>query len=448
MRQIPLPGGSESEPALPGDRATPLADRVRPRRLEEIVGQDAALGPGTPLRRALESGRPTSLILWGPPGSGKTTLGRLIASLTRSPFVAYSAVLAGMREIRDVVGRAETTRARGGPSTILLVDEVHRFNRAQQDAFLPHVENGTITLVGATTENPSFEVNAALLSRCRVITLRPLGADDLEAILRRALRQDEMLRETGVRVDDDALRRIAAASRGDARRALGVLEAAVVAATPGDGSGVVDLAAADAALAESPLLYDRSGDEHFNLLSALHKSLRNSDADAAIYWLVRMLRSGEAPRSVARRLVRFASEDVGLADPAALTVATAALQAFEFLGLPEGALALVEAAVYLAAAPKSNALALAHDRVMADLDAGRSGPVPLHLRNAPTALMSALGHGAGYRYAHDEDAKVAAMICLPEGLEGRLYYQPTDEGKEREIARALAEWARRREHGR
>jgi putative ATPase len=413
---------------------------VRPRTLEEILGQDAALGSGTPLRRSLQAGHLPSLILWGPPGSGKTSLAHLLAATIHSRFLAHSAVLSGVREIRQVVTLAEAERQAGQRPLTLFIDEIHRFNKAQQDAFLPHVERGTLILIGATTENPSFEVNAPLLSRCRVVVLEPLSRETIRALLSRALARDAVLRDTGVTVQAEALEALAAASRGDARRALNALEEAVRAA----GGGDVDPPAVEAILAQSPLLYDRSGEEHYNLLSALHKSLRNSDADAAVYWVVRMLRSGEDPLVIARRMIRFASEDVGLADAQALPLAVAARDAVHFLGLPEGGLALVEAAVYLAAAPKSNALDGAWRAVVKDLEAGHAEPVPPVLRNAPTGLMGSLGYGRGYRYAHDQDEKVAALQCLPDSVKDRRYYVPSSEGNERAIAEALAEWARRR----
>jgi putative ATPase len=413
---------------------------VRPGALEEFLGQEAALGPGTALRRSLEAGHLPSLILWGPPGSGKTSLAHLLAASIGSRFRAHSAVLSGVREIREVVALAEAERRAGRRPLTLFIDEIHRFNKAQQDAFLPHVERGTLILIGATTENPSFEVNAPLLSRCRVVVLEPLSRETVRTILERALDRDAVLRDSGATVRPEALEKLAAVSRGDARRALNALEEAVRAA----GGDDVDERAVEAILAQSPLLYDRAGEEHYNLLSAMHKSLRNSDADAAVYWVVRMLRSGEDPLVVARRMIRFACEDVGLADAQALTLAVAAKEAVHFLGLPEGGLALVEVAVYLAAAPKSNALYRAWKAVVKDLEAGHAGPVPAAIRNAPTGLMSSLGYGRGYRYAHDEEEKVAALQCLPDSVKDRRYYVPTSEGDERAVAEALAEWARRR----
>lgn len=428
-----------------GDRGdAPLAERMRPRTIEELAGQEALLGPGRPLRVAIESDQVATLLLWGPPGSGKTTLARLIADRTRARFVSYSAVLSGIREIKEVMTAAERTRAAGGPRTILFIDEIHRFNRAQQDAFLPHVEEGTIVLIGATTENPSFSVNAALLSRCAVHVLEPLAVEALLAILRRALADPRGLGGEAIRIDDADLTHLAARSAGDARRALNALET-VARATAAAGPGrSIDRAALDAAQARAALLYDREGEEHFNLISALHKSLRNSDADAAIYWLARMIESGEDPLYLARRMIRFASEDVGNADPGALRIALAGRDAFESLGLPEGALALAQTAIYLAAAPKSNAIYEAYGRVVEDLKAGFTDPVPLAIRNAPTGLMRDLGYGKGYRYAHDFEEGTADLDCLPDRLRGRRYYRPRDAGHEKALAERLRAAAERR----
>ena len=417
----------------------PLAVRVRPRTLDEVVGQDEVIGPGRPLRRAIEQDQLHSLILWGPPGSGKTTLAHVIRRMTKAHFEAMSAVLSGVKDVREVLRAAEVRRRREGRRTIVLIDEIHRFNKGQQDALLAHVESGDIVLIGATTENPSFEVNAALLSRSRVVVLKPLAEDELVRVLKQALVDGERgLGAQKADVEDGALLFLARTSDGDARTALNVLELAVTTASPGeDGLRHVDLAALRQAFARKSLLYDRAGEEHFNIVSALHKSIRNSDADAGLYWLARMLEAGEDPLYVARRLVRFASEDVGLADPQALVLAMAAQQAVHFIGLPEGALALAELVVYLAAAPKSNALYLAYAEAAKDALETRAEPVPLWIRNAPTGLMKDLGYGRGYRYAHDEAEGVAAMDCLPEGLVGRRYYRPTDRGNEKSAAARL-----------
>jgi putative ATPase len=428
----------EPRPRTRGGPGTPLADRVRPDTLDGLLGQDEAVGPGTPLRRALEADRLPSLILWGPPGSGKTTLAHVIRLRSRARFHAVSAVLSGVKEVREILREAELARRREGRSTILFIDEIHRFNKAQQDALLAHVESGDITLIGATTENPSFEVNAALLSRCRVVVLRPLGEEQILAVMHRALADAERgLGGSGVTPTGEALGFLARAADGDTRTALNVLELAV---TTAEGPEV-DLASMRRAFARKALLYDRAGEEHFNVISALHKSIRNSDADAGLYWLARMLEAGEDPLYVARRLVRFASEDVGVADPQALVVAMAAQQAVHFVGMPEGALALAQAVVHLAAAPKSNALYTAYAAAARDALETRAEPVPLWIRNAPTPLMKDLGYGAGYRYAHDEEEGVAGMDCLPESLRDRRYYRPTDRGQEGEI-RARLEAAR------
>ncbi|MBI3846059.1 MAG: replication-associated recombination protein A [Planctomycetes bacterium] len=420
---------------------TPLADRMRPQSLDDFVGQDHLLGPGKLLRRAIEEDRLQSMILWGPPGSGKTTLASIIARRTKAKFVPFSAVLASIKEVKEVMAQAEDLRRLLGQRTIVFVDEIHRFNRAQQDAFLPHVEKGDILLIGATTENPSFEVNSALLSRCKVYVLNALSPDDLVGLLRRAIEGDPAMRELRLEVSDAVLRFVAESSQGDARAALGAIEFAASNA-PADPDGVRRLsrAAAEDALQKSALYYDKSGEEHFNVISALHKSLRNSEPDAALYWLARMLEAGEDPLYVARRLVRFASEDVGVADPWALVVANAAKDAVEFVGMPEGKLALAEAAVYLAAAPKSNRLYVAYAAVVKDIEAGAIHPVPLHIRNAPTGLMKSLGYGKGYEYAHDVDEGVTGMSCLPAALQERRYYEPGDRGFEKTITERLATW--------
>jgi len=422
---------------LPG---TPLAERMRPRTLEEFVGQPHLLGEGRPLRQAIEHAALHSLILWGPPGTGKTTLARIIAAAVGAEFKAFSAVTSGIKEIREMIGAAERTRGQYGRRTILFVDEIHRFNKAQQDAFLPHVEAGTIVLIGATTENPSFEVNSALLSRSKVYVLEPLSTDEVASIIRRAL-ADTARGLGGSQTDaaDDAVRAIAVYANGDARVALNLLEQAVAALDP-DAAGRrrLDAATLTDLVERRALLYDKSGEEHYNLISALHKSIRNSDADAAMYWLARMLEAGEDPLYVARRLVRFASEDIGNADPRALQVALAAKDAVHFLGMPEANTALAQAVTYMSAAPKSNAVYVGYGAAARDATRDVASPVPLHLRNAPTGLMKELGYVREYRYAHDEAEGVAQMSCLPEHLEGRRYYEPTDRGLEAKLKEALA----------
>jgi putative ATPase len=426
------------EPGAPSERvdgSAPLAERMRPRTLEEFVGQDNLIGPGRPLRKAIEEDRLQSIILWGPPGTGKTTLARLIATATRAHFVSFSAVLSGIKEIRAVMTEAEELRRRRGRRTILFVDEIHRFNKAQQDAFLPRVEAGDIVLIGATTENPSFEVNSALLSRSKVYVLKPLGSDRIVAILQRALANAERgLGSLGLEADDDALAGMARFANGDARIALNMLELAAATAA---GAGRIDAAMVADLAQNRALLYDKTGEEHFNLISALHKSMRNSDPDASVYWLARMLEAGEDPLYVARRLVRFASEDIGNADPRALTVAVAAKDAVHFIGMPEGNTALAQAAIYLAIAPKSNAVLRAYSSAAEAASQEIAEPVPLHLRNAPTKLMKDLEYGKGYRYAHDEAAGVADMDCLPPAHRGRRFYEPTERGFEAEIRKRL-----------
>ncbi len=415
---------------------------MRPRSLEEFLGQGHLLGPGKILRKAIEAGELHSMILWGPPGSGKTTLALLLARVSGAHFVSFSAVLSGVKEIRQVVAEAETHRTRNGKRTILFVDEIHRFNKAQQDAFLPHVEKGTITLVGATTENPSFEVISPLLSRCRVYVLEPLGEDDLLTLLGRALTNAESgLGAFKAGVGLDALRGVARSANGDARSALNILELSVMLTPAGpDGVRHVTEAAIQEAAQRKALLYDKAGEEHYNLISALHKSLRDSDPDASLYWLARMLESGEDPLYVARRLVRFASEDVGNADPLALQLTLAAKDAYHFLGSPEGLLALAQATLYLACAPKSNAIYVAFGEAQQDVHDKPSEPVPLHIRNAPTGLMAHLGYGKGYQYAHDAPEALVNQEHLPDALKGRIYYRPTDRGLEAEIAQRLARW--------
>ncbi len=433
------------EPA-PGDApapAAPLADRMRPRTLDEIVGQEHLLGPGKVLRAALERGELHSMVLWGPPGSGKTTLASLMARVAGARFVAFSAVLSGIKEIREVVAEAERERARRRAPTILFVDEIHRFNRAQQDAFLPHVEKGTVVLVGATTENPSFEVNGALLSRCRVYVLEGLTEAELLVLMRRALADAERgLAALGPEADDAALALVARLSDGDARTALNILELAVRLAPATDGRRRVTAPGVREAAQRKTLLHDKAGEAHYNLISALHKSLRDSDPDAALYWLTRMLEGGEDRLYIARRLVRFASEDVGNADPRALMLTLAAKEAYDFLGDPEGELALAQAALYLALAPKSNAVYVALDAARADVLAHPAEPVPLHIRNSPTRLMKELGYGQGYQYAHDAPDARVEQEDLPAALRGRQYYHPTDRGLEAELGRRLVEWRR------
>src|SRR5256712_8526459 len=419
----------------------PLAERMRPRTFDEFIGQEELLAPGKPLREAIERDLLQSIILWGPPGTGKTTLARIIADTTKARFVSFSAVLAGIKEIRDVMADAERLRRTTGRRTIVFIGEIHRFNKAQQDAFLPRVEAGDIVLIGATTENPSYEVNAALLSRSKVFVLRGLTADEVEMILTRALQDaDRGLGQSRPEVEPDALRAMAQYANGDARVALNLLELSVAAAPMVEGQRRVDTARVEQAIQKRALLYDKSGEEHYNIISALHKSMRNSDPDAAVYWLARMVEAGEDPLYIARRLVRFASEDIGNADPQALTVAVAAKDAVHFIGMPEGNTALAQCAIYLATAPKSNAVYEAYNRAADDAHHDVAEPVPLHLRNAPTKLMKELEYGKGYRYAHDEADAVADMSCLPPALEGRRYYEPKERGFEKEIKRRLDGW--------
>jgi len=420
----------------------PLADRMRPATLDEIVGQDALLGPGTPLRRAIEADELRSLILWGPPGCGKTTLARVVAGHTRATFLPFSAVLSGIKEVREIMQQAAAAKRATGRRTIVFIDEIHRFNKAQQDAFLPFVEDGTIVLIGATTENPSFEVIAALLSRSRVCRLERLSEDDLVALSGRALADSERgLGATDVEIDEGVLEALAAQSQGDARAVLNGLEFAVATA-PQDAAGRphVSLEHLRQALQKAALYHDRAGEEHFNLISALHKSMRNSDADATLYWLARMLEAGDDPLYVARRIVRFASEDVGLADPQALTLAIAAKDAVEFVGRPEADLALAQAAVYAALAPKSNALYAGWGAVLETIREGITDPVPMSIRNAVTGLMKSEGYSRGYEYAHDHDDAVTALECLPERLRGQRFYRPTSRGLEAELQVRIDAW--------
>jgi len=429
----------------PGDplaRDAPLAERMRPRTWDEFVGQAHLVGPDSALRRAAETGRPFSMILWGPPGSGKTTLARLAAQESRCRLVAFSAVLSGVKEVRQIIEEARQIRALQGTRTILFVDELHRFNKSQQDAFLPHVERGDILFFGATTENPSFEINAALLSRCRVFVLHPLSLEEILQILRHALEDRERgLGALPLTLEDGVLEAVAGSSNGDGRVALNVLESLVLITAPLiDGTRHLSVEAARRHIQQHPLLYDKAGEEHFNLISALHKSLRGGDPDAALYWLARMLEAGEDPLYVARRMVRFASEDVGLADPQALQVALAAKDAFHFLGPPEGFLALAEAAVYLALAPKSNSLYTSYAKVRDTIDRTGPLPTPLEIRNAPTRLMRDLGYGRGYLYPHEDPDRVVDQQYLPQALAGERFYEPSDQGWERELAKRLQRW--------
>ncbi|HWW24204.1 MAG TPA: replication-associated recombination protein A [Edaphobacter sp.] len=422
-------------------KQAPLAERMRPQTLDEYVGQEHLIAPGKPLRLAIESDDPTSMIFWGPPGTGKTTLAKIIARLTQASFIEFSAVLSGIKEIKQVMVDAEKA-ADFGSRTILFVDEIHRFNKAQQDAFLPYVERGTIRLIGATTENPSFEINAALLSRCRVYTLVGLTEEQVISLLHRALTDTERgLGASAVEADEEALSTIAAYASGDARNALNALEIAAKLAQ-GRGDRTITKPLAAEALQRRVLLYDKKGEQHYDIISALHKSVRNSDPDAALYWLGRMLEAGEDPMYCARRIIRMAIEDIGLAAPEALNLCLSAKDAMHFLGHPEGELALAQAVVYLALAPKSNAVYTAYNTVRADIEATAAEPVPLHLRNAPTKLMKELDYGRDYQYAHDVEGRVADMECLPPSLAGRRYYQPTGEGREKLLAQRMDEIAR------
>jgi putative ATPase len=416
--------------------SAPLADRMRPRSFDELVGQEQLFEPGSPLALMRDGRHLSSVILWGPPGSGKTTIARLLAKTAGVPFVAFSAVLSGVKEVKETMQRAALERTRAGKPTILFVDEIHRFNRAQQDAFLAHVERGDIVLVGATTENPSFEVNSALLSRARVVVLKPLAPGDIRTLLERALADRERGLPSALDAEPQAIELLAASADGDARRALNTLE--IAASAVRDRRLRVD--DVRQALARKHLIYDRAGEEHYNLISALHKSLRDSDPHAGLYWLARMLAAGEDPLYVARRLVRFASEDVGNADPQALPLAVAAFQAYHQLGTPEGELALAQCAVYLATAPKSNAVYVGFKAASNEVEQSGSLPPPLVIRNAPTRLMKELGYGEGYRYAHSEQGGIADQQHLPDELSNRRFYEPTDRGFEAEIARRMHEW--------
>ncbi len=418
----------------------PLAERMRPRTLDEVLGQQHLIGKGKVLREMIERDQLASIILWGPPGTGKTSLARIIARETRSEFVSYSAVLSGIKEIKAVMADAESFFARTGRRTIVFIDEIHRFNKAQQDAFLHYVESGVIVLIGATTENPSFEVISALLSRAKVYVLNPLSIQDVEHLLLRALEDRERgLGNRPVEVAEEVLHQLSVYANGDARVALNALEIAVDLAysRPCQGAPMLTAADLESALQQKLLRYDKAGEEHYNLISALHKSMRNSDPDAALYWMGRMLEGGEDPIYIARRMVRFASEDVGMADVRALQVALNATEAVRLVGLPECKLALAQAAVYLSVAPKSNALYTAYSAIEDDIQKTRNDSPPLHILNAPTRLMEELGYGKGYQYAHDLTDKVAAMECLPESLRGRQYYHPTDQGMEKRIQEIL-----------
>ncbi len=440
------PDGPESLPLHPSKGplhgAAPLAERMRPRTLDEYSGQEHLLGPGKPLRVQIErdaqgTGELGSMILWGPPGVGKTTLAKIIAETTQANFVEFSAVMSGIKEIKQVMASAAQA-AEMHSRTILFVDEIHRFNKAQQDAFLPYVERGTIRLIGATTENPSFEIISALLSRCRVYVLQPLSEERIALLLRRAIKDRERgLGAMELAADDEALTLIASYSSGDCRSAYNTLE--VAAQLAAEKTRLIDKSIATEAIQQRVLVYDKSGEEHYNLISALHKSVRNSDPDAALYWLARMFAGGEDPLYLARRIVRMAIEDIGLAAPEALNLCLSAKEAVDFLGSPEGDLALAEAVVYLSLAPKSNAVYTAYGAVQVEIEHTRQEPVPLHLRNAPTRLMKELGYAKGYRYAHDEEDKVANMDCLPDSLRGRSYYHPTQEGREKLLAQRMDE---------
>lgn len=421
------------------EKSAPLASRLRPAELCDFVGQEHLLGEGKMLRQLIERDQISSMIFWGPPGVGKTTLASIIAGKTKSGFINFSAVTSGIKEIKEVMQQAEESR-RMGIRTVLFVDEIHRFNKAQQDAFLPFVEKGSIVLIGATTENPSFEINAALLSRCKVFVLKALEEQDLVKLLNRALKAPEGFGRQTIQMTENQIAAIAAFANGDARTALNTLEMAVLnGEIQSDGSIIVTDEGMEQCISRKSLLYDKTGEEHYNIISALHKSMRNSDPDAAIYWMCRMLEGGENPLYIARRLIRFASEDVGMADSHALQVAVAAYQACHFLGMPECDVHLTHAVTYLAMAPKSNALYVACEECKKDVKEKRAEPVPMQLRNAPTELMKELRYGEGYQYAHDTREKLTKMECLPDSLKGRSYYRPTEEGLEKQVKERLEE---------
>lgn len=425
----------------------PLADRMRPRTLEEFYGQEHLLGKGRLLRQLIESDNITSMILWGPPGVGKTTIAMIIANMTHSEFITFSAVTSGIKEIKDIMKKAEEDRLRG-KKTVLFIDEIHRFNKAQQDAFLPHVEKGNIVLIGATTENPSFEVNSALLSRSRVFVLKALEVDDIIKLSKKALEDPRGLGEMNVKVDDDLIEMIAVYANGDARTALNTLEMAAMGAEIKDGERVITREIIEECIQKKSLLYDKNGEEHYNLISALHKSMRNSDCDASIYWLARMLEAGEDPLYIARRIIRFSSEDIGMADPKALQIAVSAYQAVHFIGMPECSVNLAQAVVYMALSPKSNALYNAYNNAAEDAKTTIAQPVPLHLRNAPTKLMAQVGYGKGYKYAHDFESKVTDMECLPDNLKNRKYYKPGNLGYEKNYAERIQYISKLKNEGR
>ena len=412
------------------DYNQPLASRLRPRNLDEFVGQTHLVGPGKILRKLIEQDKMSSVIFWGNPGIGKTTLARIIAHQTHSEFIDFSAVTSGIKEIKAVMNQAETNRHLG-QKTIVFVDEIHRFNKAQQDAFLPFVEKGSIILIGATTENPSFEINSALLSRCKVFVFQPLNSSDIEILIRRALTDERGFKNQQISMDDDSISVLAKFSNGDARTALTTLEMLVINSdTDQDGVIKVDRAMLEQCIQKKSLLYDKNGEEHYNIISALHKSMRNSDPDAAVYWLARMLEAGEDPLYVARRIIRFASEDIGLADPRAVELAVSVYQACHFIGMPECSVHLTQAVVYMSISPKSNALYMAYERAKQDALESIADPVPLVIRNAPTKLMRELDYGKGYEYAHSTKEKLTTMQCLPDSLKDRTYYHPTDQGIE------------------